>query len=99
MSHDRWIEIVSIYLLPFQNFSPQMSGGYDDKSIPISMPGPMVGNIHTHTHLTAIRCDAVSDQASLRMTGPHGTPWTSWTSWFKRKNKSYSFLLHSVSEL
>lgn len=28
-----------------------MSGGYDDKSSPaMAVPGPMVGQTHTHTH-------------------------------------------------
>lgn len=34
-----------------QNFSPQMSGGYDDKSSPaMAVPGPMVVQTHTHTY-------------------------------------------------
>lgn len=42
-----------------------MSGGYDDKSPAMPVPGPMVAHIHiyTHCHFTVSHCDAVSDLA------------------------------------
>lgn len=33
----------------FQNFSPQMSGGFDEKSSPMPVPGPIVNNTSPHT--------------------------------------------------
>lgn len=38
------LPLVNISGVFFQNFSPQMSGGYDEKSPSMPVPGPMVGH-------------------------------------------------------
>lgn len=77
-----------------QNFSPQMSGGYDDKSSPaMAVPGPMVGETHTHTPTQShLHVNHVIDLVPLSLTGPNGTPWTHWTCWFYCKYISSTFL-------
>lgn len=44
------------FLFVLQNFSPQMSGGYDEKSPAMPVPGPMVGHVHPSTCLL-FSCD------------------------------------------
>ncbi len=50
---------VSVCYFFFQNFSPQMSGGYDDKSPAMPVPGPMVGQKQTHTDKTAVALSVI----------------------------------------
>lgn len=67
----------------FQNFSPQMSGGYDDKSPAMPVPGPMVRHFDTQTlfnSLFVIGDDTILISACL--AGPNGISWSSRTSWF-----------------
>lgn len=60
-----------------------MSGGYDDKSVAMPVPGPMVGNIHTQVismPITVMRCltrPLFEWQGPMGPRGPPGPPGSS----------------------